>query len=239
MNQRIIMAIMAATALLFGAEEGAVTPLKTHTELSYMSTSGNTETTSLAFDAKGEKHWGRHGARAAAFAYLSEESGVESKNQWGVELNYDWELTKRLAFNYMVAYKEDKFSGFDYQFTTGPGLVHKTVRTPAHALTLQGNLLYAADKRETGETDTYASFKAGLLYEWKILENLKFVEEANIRTQLSDLGNYFAYSKSSVQNKINSMLSMGISYKIDYVNHPVVGKTSTDKTLLASLIIDY
>jgi putative salt-induced outer membrane protein len=231
--------ILAATALLYGAEEAAEQPLKTHTELSYLSSSGNTETTALAFEFKGEKHWGRRTVRATAFAYLSEESGVESKNQWGLELNYDWELTQKLAFNYMAAYKEDKFSGFDYQFNTGPGLVHKTVRTQAHALTLQGNLLYAVDKRETGETDTYASFKAGLLYEWKILENLKFIEEANIRTQLTDLGNYFVYSKSSVQSKINSMLSMGVSYKVDYVNHPVEGKTSTDKTLLASLIIDY
>lgn len=232
--------LLTAATLLCGAEEAEKTlPLKTHTELSYMSTSGNTETSSFALDFKGEKQWGKDGVRAAAFAYLSEESGVESKNQWGVEINYDRTLTPTLAFNYLIAYKEDKFSGFDYQFNTGPGLVHKTLRSEAHDLTLQANILYAVDKRETGERDTYASGKLGVLYEWRILEKLKLIEEANIRSQLSEMENFFLYSKTSVLNKINSMLSMGISYKVDYVHRPVAGKTSTDKTLLASLIIDY
>jgi len=234
------MAALAASTLLCGAEEAPKTlPLKTHTELSYMSTSGNTETSSFAFDFKGEKQWGKDSVRAKAFAYLSEESGVESKNQWGLEVNYDRALLPQLAFNYMVAYKEDKFSGFDYQFNTGPGLVYKAIQAQNHLLTLQANILYAVDKRETGERDTYASGKGGLLYEWRILENLKLTEEASLRTQLNDVGNYFADSKTAVVNKINSMLSMGVSYKIDYVHRPVAGKTSTDKTLLVSLIIDY
>lgn len=233
--KKIIMASLAASTLLLGAE----TPFKTHTELGYTNTSGNTKTSAFALDFKGEKQWNEHGVRGSAFAYISEDNGIESKNQWGVELNYDLGLTERLAFNYLFTYKDDKFSGYDYQLTTGPGLVHKTIQTETHTLTTQANILYAEDKYEDGSNEDYAAVKAGLTYTWQIQENLKFIEEANIRTDVSDTENYFAYSKTALQSKINSMLSMGMSYKLDYMNEPPAGKTSTDKTFLVSLIIDY
>ncbi len=230
---------MAASVLLFGAEGATEPEFKTHTELSYIITSGNTDASTFALEFKGEKEYERYTLRADLFANYAEDNGVESKNQWGTELNYDRKLDETLALNYLVGYKDDKFSGFDYQFYTGPGLRHKTIRTDEHKLTTQANILYAVDAIETGDKEEYAAFKAGLNYEWKIQENLKFLEEASIRTDLSDLGNYFAYSKTSVQNKINSSLSMGVSYKVDYTHEPVAGKTSTDKTFLVSLIIDY
>jgi putative salt-induced outer membrane protein len=225
--------------LLFGADTAAEPTFETHTELSYINTSGNSDSSSFAFEFKGKKSYERYALRADAFANVSEDNGVESKNQWGIELNYDRTWTKSVSLNYLLGYKDDKFSGFDYQFYTGPGLVHKTIATDAHTLTSQANILYAEDKLESGDKEEYAAFKAGIDYTWKIQDNLKFKEVLNIRTDLSDLGNYFLYSKTSIQNKINSMLSMGVSYKVDYVNEPVAGKTSTDKTFLVSLIIDY
>lgn len=233
------MTSLALSALLFGAEDAKETPFKTHTELSYINTSGNTDASTFALEFKGEKSFGTYALRADLYANYAEDNGVESKNQWGVELNYDRPLTDTLALNYLVGYKDDRFSGYDYQFYTGPGLLHKTLRTPTQKLTTQGNILYAQDKTEAGDKEEYAAFKAGLVYEWQIQDNLKFVEEASIRTDLSEMSNYFLYSKTAIQNKINSSLSMGVSYKVDYTNEPVLGKTSTDKTLLVSLIIDY
>ena len=226
---------LASAALLFGAEE----PFKTHTELSYINSSGNTDSSSFAMAFKGRKAYDTYVLRADAYANYAEDNGVESKNQWGFELNYDRPLTETLALNYLVGYKDDRFSGYDYQFYTGPGLVHNTLRTETQNLTTQANLLYAQDKTVAGDKDEYASFKAGAYYEWQILENLKFVEDASIRTDLSDVSNYFLYSKTSIQNKINGTFSMGVSYRVDYANEPVPGKSSTDKTFMASLIIDY
>ena len=238
--KKILIGSLVSAALLMGAEAAPEeSPLQTHTELSYNQTSGNTDTSSFALDFKGEKHWGEHGLRMSAFAYTAEDSGVESKNQWGVELNYDKALTETLAFNYMAAYKEDRFSGFDYQFYTGPGVVHKTLRRPDMKLTSQANILYAVDDVEGVGTNDYASFKIGAVYVWQILENLKFIEDANARTDLSDTENYFLYSKTSVQSKINGNFSMGISYRVDYANEPAAGKSTTDKAVLVSLIIDY
>jgi putative salt-induced outer membrane protein len=238
--KKIILASLAASALLCAAETPVENAFMTHTELGYTNTSGNTDTTALALDFKGEQKWETFNIRLSGFAYYSEDSGTESKNQWGVEFNYDRPLTERLSLNYLANYKRDKFSGYEYRFTTGPGFSHKTIRTDNHKLTTQLNILYAEDKVEgADDKHSYTSGQAGFLYEWKIYEHLKFIEEATVRTELQETSNYIAYSKTSIQNKINSSLSMGLSYRIDYVNEPAEGKVTTDRTFLASLIIDY
>ncbi|RUM62493.1 MAG: DUF481 domain-containing protein, partial [Sulfurimonas sp.] len=79
----------------------------------------------------------------------------------------------------------------------------------------------------------------GLNYEWQVAENLKFKQDLKYRGSFDDSENYFINSKSAIESKLGGLFSMGISYAVDYANLPAAGKTSTDKTLLASLIIDY
>ncbi len=211
----------------------------THSEFSYINTKGNTNTESLAFDGNAKTAYGLHIFRARADIYQSSDNGVTSKEKWSAELNYDYQFTPRVSVNYLIGYKEDRFSGFDYQFYTGPGIGVKVIDEPNHKLDAQANILYARDKPEHFPSDDYLSAKLGALYQWQIQENLKFVQEATYRVSLEDAGHYFAYSKSSIETKINSIFSMGIGYKVDYVNTPPPPSQRTDRTFLASLIMDY
>ena len=225
-------------SLLFAVE--ADRKLKTHTELSLVDSTGNTESTSFAFELKADKNYGKHEFRAEANAYYTKDNKVSTKNKWALELNYDYMTTDKLSFNYLAGYKKDKFSGFDYQFYTGPGIGYKFVVTPEHQLNFQGNILYAVDNVEGVDgTNDYLSYSAGANYEWQILDNLKFKQDLKYRASFDDSQNYFINSKTAVESKLSDMFSMGVSYTIGYANLPAEGKESTDKTLLASLIIDY
>lgn len=242
MLKKIGLSLLAAS-LAFSVQ-AAENELKTHTELSYINTQGNSDTSSFALEAKAEKAWDAHSLRAVLAAYYSEDGGIESKNKWQTELNYDYAYTKRLSLNYLLGYVDDKFSGFDFQFYTGPGVGYKVIDTKAHKLNTQLNVLYAVDDvadagAVSGGIESYASWKAGADYGWQIMENVKFAQELTVRGSLEEAQNYFAMSKTSVATKINSSLSMGVSYKVDYVNQPPLGKEYTDRTFMTSLIIDY
>ncbi len=236
--KKILLISLTTASLLFAAE--ADRDLKTHTELSLVNASGNTDNTSFAFEMKADKNYGKHEFRADANAYYSKDSDISTKNKWMLELNYDYMITDRLSFNYLFGYKQDKFSGFDYQFYTGPGVGYKVVNTTKHKLNVQANLLYSIDKIENiSDTNDYLGYGAGLNYEWLVMENLKFKQDLKYRGSFDDSENYFVNSKTAIESKISGMFSMGISYAIDYANLPAAGKESTDRTLLASLIIDY
>ncbi len=234
--KRILVLSLTTAALLFGADD----PLKTHTELSLVDSTGNTESTSFAFEFKANKNYGKHEWRGEANAYYTSENGDSTKNKWLIEVNYDYLFSDKLSFNYLAGYKVDKFSGFNYQFYTGPGLGYKWIESDAHKLFVQANALYSMDDVEGVDgTNDYFAAGAGLNYEWQILENLKFKQDFKIRAEVDDMDNYFFYSKTAIESKISDIFSMGVSYAIDHAGTPAEGKEATDRTLLASLIIDY
>jgi putative salt-induced outer membrane protein len=229
---------LTLTLLMFAAmaEE---TPIITHSEFSYINTKGNTNTTSLAFEGSAKKQWETHIFRLNANIYKSTDNGKTSKNKWLSEFNYDYQICPRISINYLMGYKEDRFSGFEYQFYTGPGMGVKAIDATDHKLNLQTNLLYGEDKPENLPGDDYVSTKLGVDYRWQIFDNLKFIQEATYRINLEETEQNFFYSKTAIENKINSTLSMGVSYKIDYVNSPPPPSVKTDRMFLVSLIIDY
>jgi putative salt-induced outer membrane protein len=235
---KTLLISLTASSLLFSTE--TITPLKTHSELSFVNASGNSDNTSFAFELKADKNYGKHEFRGEAYAYYSEETDVETKNKWLLELNYDYMISQKFSFNYLIGYKQDKFSGFDSQFYTGPGLGYKAMETPVHKLSIQGNLLYSIDDVEgSDDTDDYIGYGAGFNYEWQILETMKFKQDLKYRSSFDDHSNYFMTSKSAVETKISDIFSMGFSYAIDYAHLPAETKESTDRTVMASLIIDY
>ncbi len=257
-------ALISTAALTSHAEDVKVTPLKTHTEFGYIETNGNTKTKTFNLDATAKKAWGKHEGKINFDGQYAEDSGNETKNKYLLELNYNYAFTDRLAFDYLVGYKVDKFSSYDYQFYTGPGAQYKAIITDKHKLTLSGNILYSIDQEADTEYDSsgniipypnsgntpvatvtygkkndYAAYRFKGVYDYQITKTLKFNQELSIRGQIDDLQNYFGYSKTSLNSKISDIFSAGISYKADYVNQPAIDKEHTDTTLTLNLIMDY
>ncbi len=215
------------------------TSLKTHTELGYIATHGNTKTETFLFDTKWKKEWDKNVVTWTFDAQYATNDNEEIKNKYMTELDYGYKFTKRFSLNYLIGYKDDKFSAYDYQFYTGPGAKYKVVKTKAHDLSLEGNILYSLDQ-PYGDvpSNEYASFQAKGVYSWQITKTLKFEEEASYRVDLGYGQNYFVYSATKISSKFSDIFSGGLGYKVDYVNQPG-DKKRTDTTLTANLIMDY
>lgn len=264
--KKIVLSLsaIALTLSCAHAEERTEKPLKTHTELGYVSTSGNTDTEAFSLDLNAKKEWTKHIATLDLDGQYATDKGVETKNKYLIELQYDYKFTERFSFNYLLGYKSDKFSGFTYQFYTGPGAKYKAIHTKTHKLSLDGNILYAKDRyadvwvdasgnkvsypydpdtrasiKTPAYSNNYTSYRAKGVYTWQIIESLKFLQELSFRGSFEQSNNYFIDSKTAFTNKISDIFSAGISYKIDYVNLPAEGKKKTDTTFAFNLIIDY
>jgi len=260
--KKIILSALVASSLVMANEPDLKKDdmLVTHTELGYIKTDGNTETQTFNLDAKAQKGWGRHIFHFAFDGQYADDAGVETKNKYFVELEYDYEVTDRFAWDYLVGYKSDKFSAYNYQSYTGPGAKYKAIVSEKHNLSVEGNILYSMDEvmeertltgdvvsypYPTGSTvsrpsfsDDYTSYRAKGVYTWQMLENLKFEQEASYRASFEDADKYFVFSKTAFSSKISDIFSAGISYKVDYVNE-AGDKENTDTTLTLNLIMDY
>jgi len=264
--KKILIGSLVASSLLLAAQDAKKDPdaLVTHTEFGYMETQGNTATQTFNLDSKVKKGWGAHIAHFLFDGQYASNENEEIKNKYLIELEYDYEFNSDFAFAYLAGFKDDKFSGFKYQFYTGPGVKYKAIKTDNHKLNLEANILYSRDDidevrydadgdvinypnpddKKTVTTDDeytedYASARAKLVYSWQILENLKFDQDLSYRCDLNSLSTYFVFSKTSFSAKLSDIFSAGISYKIDYTNEPAEGKERSDRTFTANLIIDY
>jgi putative salt-induced outer membrane protein len=215
--------------------------LKTHAELGYIKTSGNTKTDTFNLNLKMEKPFGAHKLTYLLDGQYASDKDKETKNKFVTELEYFYSFTDRFSATYLVGYKRDKFSGFDYQAYTGPGIEYKVIKEAKHELDLSANILYSVDKLEDSIDDTndYAGYRAKALYGWQILKNLKFTQEVSYRGSLEDSDDYFVYAKSAIFSKVSDIFSVGASYQIDYANNPPSDKKYTDETFTVNLIADF
>ena len=261
--KKILLSAIVATTLVVAADTKEENALVTHTELGYVETQGNTQTKTFNLDAKAKKAFGDHKFSLLFDGQYASDSDIETKNKYLTELEYDLALTSTISFSYLAGYKADKFSGFTYQFYTGPGAKYKAINEDAHKLNFEGNLLYAQDVyddvyadgtgaiisypnsttgatlNKAGYSDGYSSYRIKGVYSWQMLENLKFDQEATFRGSLQESNKYFIFSKSALTSKLSDVFSAGLSYKVDYVQVPATGKADTDTTLTANLIMDY
>jgi len=249
--KKIIVTSLALSSLLLanGVDYSKTNQLTTKVNIGYVQTDGNTETTAYTLDAKAKKGFDAHMFTLTADGqYASQKvdgDDEETKNKYLVELQYDYEYTERLSFGYLAGYKYDKFSGYDYQAYTGPGVKYKVIKSDQQNLSLQGNILYARDKYDHGIDGTnsaineYTSFRAEADYDYKILENLTFAQQLVYRTDLEDTDTYFVTSKSDLKSKISDKMTAGISYKVDYANEVEPGIDNTDTTLSFIVGMDF
>ncbi len=266
--KKILALSLISSALLFAADKAEKeVSFVTHTELSYVRTQGNTDTTALSLDFTGTQKINDFSIKLDLDALYGDENSIENKNKLIGEVNFDYQFSKYFTVNYLYGYKDDKFSGFEYQQYTGPGVKYIAVASKVHNLDIQANALYSQDNEMlkyydnatgdevkypyseglnnaapdslSGQIKYYTGFIAKFNYNWQVNDSLKFLQEASYRGDFDDNNNYFAFSKTGIESKLASMLSLGISYKIDYTNLPPAGNLYTDTTFMTSLIIDY
>ena len=240
--KKILLSAVVASACSVGAIAADKTQeIVTHTEMGYIQTNGNTKTKTFNLDSKAERQWDKHAGIFTFDGQYGSDAGDITKKKYLLELEYNYSFTQQLAFTYLVGYKYDKFSGYDYQAYTGPGLKYTAIAQKTQNLSLEAGALYSQDKLTVdGSTNDYASYRLKGVYDLDITSTLKFLQEASVRGSFEESDNYFAYSKTAFISKISDIFSAGISYKLDYANTPPPGVTyKTDETLTFNLIMDY
>lgn len=209
-----------------------------HLELSYVQTSGNTNTSTFStkFEAT-TKIDDKSDFRAKGSALYSENEDKTAANKYDVELDYNHMISEK-TYAYMgTNYINDQLSDYDYRLNIGPGLGYKVLENENQNLDIQGGFDYAFDKYVNGKKDEYVAPRTELNYKYKFNENVHFKQMLNYLTSLEDTDKFFMASESSVGVKMTKNLSLGVSYRIDYVNE--TQKKNTDKKLLTSLILDF
>ncbi len=209
-----------------------------HLELSYVQTSGNTNTTTFSSKLEGTAGLSdTQSVRAKGSILYNENDNSTSANKYNLELDYNHMINKKLYANMGINYLKDELSDYDYRLNIGPGLGYKILEDEIQTIDIQGGLDYAYDKYNDGLKDNYLAGRGELNYKYRFSENVEFKQMISYLSSFEDGKKYFAVSDSAIGVKMTHNLSLGVSYNMDYTNK--TEKEKLDTKFLTSLIVDF
>jgi putative salt-induced outer membrane protein len=208
--------------------------------LSWVATTGNTDTSSIgldfALDRKPEP-WGlsfvARGTRADDQGELTAENYLVSGRAVRA-LGQRWEVFGGLAW------AKDQFAGFDSQTVASAGGTYKALESERHLLSFDMGLAYTWEDRVPPEEDVdFAGGLLGLSWEWKLGANSKLVERLVFHPNFDNSDDWRLQSMTAIEAAINDWLALRFGYDIRHRNQPIGNADSTDTTSTASVVFNF
>lgn len=222
----------AAPLLAAEEEEEPAGPWAGKASLSYLATSGNTENSNLGskFEISYTTEKWLHAFDAAAL--FAKQDGESTAEAYAVGWKSERTLSERSFVFGRLDWRNDRFSGYDQQFSQTVGYGYRLVDREKH--TLNGELgigMRQSDLSDgTDQDDTIMT--GGLYYKWAISETAEFTSDLLVE---SGSDNTYFESKTALKANLVGSLALVASYTIRSNSDVPVGTEKTDTFTALSL----
>ncbi|HUE90364.1 MAG TPA: DUF481 domain-containing protein [Vicinamibacterales bacterium] len=206
-------------------------------ELSFVSTAGNTSTTTTGLASDLERQTDASSSRVR-FAYVSTAADdVTQARATTLQARHGIKMREHLEVFGRGAYARDRFAGIENRAAVDAGLAYTTGRAPRHQLTFEGGVGFTAEERVAAETLRFATGTGTARYVWQLAVGSELREEAAVIADLGEGRNWRAVNAAAVSIALTQLLSLKVSNDIEYRNLPVFGFRRTDMRTAAAVVL--
>jgi len=191
----------------------------------YLATSGNTDnkTMSGSFDLGWHYAPWHHSLKGAAVRASSD--GIDTAEAYSLDWQTDYDFNDTTYAFGLIAWNEDKFSGYDQQVRETVGYGKRLINTDAHKLNGEiGGGARQADLRD-GTSQDESIIRLSADYLWNISETSEFTQTLAIESGSS---NTFTETVTKMNARIRGNFSVVLSYTIRNNSDVPVGIEKTD-----------
>ena len=235
MNHTIYFAPLLAVVMLatpaHGQETATEKSFSGEVRLGFESTTGNTDTQSLAGAVSAKYLRGRWVYSGRISGSGRQDAGISAEEQYHSELKVERHYGEKNYLYGQILYDRDRFAGVVRQLYETVGYGRRIVKTEKHELNLEAGV-GARQTRLLDNTEADgAVLQLGGDYHWQINEHVSFKQELTVNY---GSGNTYTMSLSTLESALAGNLSMLLSYRVDNNSEVPAGSTKTDtKTILA------
>ncbi len=239
-----------------GGEEEAPEPnWKNEVGLSYVGTSGNTDTSSFGLDYKGERKPTPWGLNLIAMFTRAENDGDVTAEQYLVGVRGLRQLNDRWSLFAGLSWARDPFSGFDNRYIAEAGAEFLAVKTDKHTLSFDAGLTWTSEDQITlrevlppadppvYEEDIHAvdwfGGVAGLKWDWAFSKSASLSQRLLYYPNFDDTADWRIASDTAVTASLTRMLALQFSYLVRYRNQPIDDLEKTDTTTKVSVVLNF
>jgi putative salt-induced outer membrane protein len=235
----LVVALVLAAPLSAAEEETAEEeskPLAGNIRFGFLSTTGNTETTTMNTSAEATYTLERWKHEASGAALYSDENNVTTAEAYEALWRSDWSMTDKDALFGRLIWRKDRFGGFATQFSQTVGYARKILTGEKHLLSADVGVGARQSEDQVGVDTDEAIYTAGVDYTWNFSDTAKFEQTLAVEVG-SD--NTFSESVSSVTTTLIGALSLVASHTIRHNSDVPVGTEKRDTRTAVSLQYDF
>ena len=200
----------------------------------YLSTSGNTDTTSYNTKFGVDYASGDWKHSLSASANGSEESNVSKAEAYQVGWESNYNFTEHDFIFGTVDWRKDRFSGVDQQTSEAIGYGRRLIDSPKHKLNAGLGVGHRQADLADGTSESGVIGRGNIDYKWIFSETAGF--DQNIVVE-SGADNTYIESVSAVRARLIGDFALVLSYTIKQNSDVPVGSEKTDK--LTAISIEY
>jgi len=218
--RKLILSVLLISvwSLFLKADDG----LKHSLEAGFISTSGNTKSSTVNAEYKMEyKTQNKTDIKFNTDLLYGKKSGKTTNERYRANLNIKHYYQKNLFSYAEISYLKNRFEGYKHQINGGFGFGYRIIESSKELLLGLGGLLmrynnYSDDKK----SETLSFIKASTEYKYKFSEKNSFSADWYIMTNSDDIKDYETSLKAKLVFKLNKKLAFTTGVEIKYDNTP-------------------
>lgn len=208
-------------------------------ELSYVSTSGNTSTSTLGFAGELAFKPDPWSVTARGAFVRAETDGELKARSLDLALRTGYKLSERVELFNLCSYFENSFSGIDHRWSDDVGAAWQALTAETHKLKVEAGVGYTKEWRTTEETRSFATGRVGLGYKWAISKTAELSEDLGVLMNLSQTDDWRVQNVFAVSASLTSLFSLKVSHTLNYLHDPPEGFGRTDTVTAAALVAKF
>jgi putative salt-induced outer membrane protein len=226
---------LLAVAVL-GAENPPKPPWSGSLGLSFLSTTGNSQTQSFGLDLSAKRIPDPWGLEIGAKLLRSSKDGTTDAERYLASVRGTRSLTDRWTLFAGVSGERDRFAGYDLRAIVEGGATYKLLPGPIHELSFDGGLTWTREDRVAGDDRSFLGALLGVAYQWKLSETAAFTEKLRWYPDFDQTSSWRLTSESAVKASLTGRLALKVGYELRYSNTPIPGFHKTDTASTVSLV---
>jgi len=225
-----VAAVIAAAAAPLAAQDPPTIVTKFTSDFGYVSTSGNTEVTTLSVGEKLTQARGRLALEQNFSLVYGEQTGTVITSNLRTGLRADYKIDALFALFGGVAYDRNAFAGIRRRFEEQIGLQFRAIAAPRDTVNFEGGGS-VTQQTSTDGTESINFPSARMAIAWRHLFSAAsyFQQNVEVLPNLKDTEDWRLNTESSLIAPISARIGVKVSYVIRYDNLPEAGFTTTDR----------
>ena len=210
-------------------------PQELSADLGFVTTSGNSNITTLNIGEKLIVRRGRFEHRQQFGSVFAEESGKQTSNLLFANVRSDFALNKKLAVFGYVGFDRNQFAGVARRLEEAVGLALKIINTDRDQWNAEAGLGLTQQLSTLDSTRNFASLRTGTSYKHFFSKSAYFFQGVDYLPSLKNSEDYRINSETALVAPLSTHIAMKASYNIRFANLPEPTSVKSDRILTAGL----